>query len=191
MSDQPPPLGAPGPLTQAAIEKAKSFPANQLELDVATTDFRTVDATFGVRKTWRNGWGAGAWVGAKLGAGKPIGSAGVSVTKTLGLLERADAMNWLQRTLPARESWTWPIATIAAVLSVIAADYDLFQAAFELEPKWENRIKFLAGLSAVLTAKQSFSWMPTKDKQTQAKIEVKFRRNLEKEIRDIDQAGDR
>jgi hypothetical protein len=173
MNDQTPgpvtPIGTPGPLTQAAIDKAKSLPDNQLDLGAGTTDFRSVDLTVGVRKTWRNGWGAAWWIGAKIGAGKPTGSTGVTVTKSLGLLGEVDTMNWLQRNLPARESWAWPIVTIASVAMYLSAHFELVQAAFEVGPRTQARIELVAGLAAMLAAKQSFSWMPTKDKQEQAK----------------------
>lgn len=162
------PLGAPGPLTQAAIDKVKTLPENQLAIDAATSDFKTVDLTVGVKRKWSNGWGAGAWIGAKLGSSKPIGSAGVTVTKTLGLLGEVDDMNWLQRNLPSRESWAWAILTMASVLAYLSAHFRAFQAAFELAPVWEQRIELFAGLAAVLAAKQGFSWMPTKAKQEQA-----------------------
>lgn len=169
VSDQAPgpplPLGSPGPLTQAAIDKAKALPDNRVEVGAGTSDFRSVDLTVGVKKTWRNGWGAGAWVGAKLSSGKPTGSAGVTVTKSLGLLGEVDTMNWLQRNLPSRESWAWAVLTIASILGYLSAHYELLQSAFELAPIWEKRIELLSGLAAVLTAKQGFSWMPSKAKQ--------------------------
>lgn len=168
MADQ-----GPGPLTQAAIDKARSLPGNQLEVDAGTSDFRTVDLTVGVKKTWRNGWGVGAWVGAKLGAGKPQGSAGVTVTKSLGLLAawetEVEGMNWLQRNLPARDSWTWAVVTIAAVLAYLSANFDLLQAAFELSPIWEKRIELGAGVAALLAAKLSLSWLPSKNTQAVAR----------------------
>lgn len=173
------PTGMPGPLTQAAIDKAKSLPPNQIDIGAGTSDFRSVDLTVGVKKNWRNGWGAGAWVGAKLGLGKPIGSAGVTVTKTLGLLDEVDTMNWLQRNLPSRESWTWAIVTLASVLAYLSAHFQAFQVAFELAPVWEQRIELISGLAAVLAAKQGFSWMPTKAKQEQAKEIVAIEKALD------------
>lgn len=184
MADQTPaPLGTPGPLTQAAIDKAKTLPDNQLAIDAGTSDFRTVDASIGLKKTWRNGWGAGMWIGAKIGAGKPVGSAGVTVTKTLGLLGGVPEMNWLQRNLPSRESWAWVIATVAGALAYVLAEFETFQAAFEIAPIWEVRIKLAAGLFSVLAAKQSMSWVPMKATKTLAKEAHEIEKHLNEELR--------
>lgn len=166
----PAPLGTPGPLTQAAIDKAKSLSDNQLDFGAGTTDFQSVDLTFGVKKTWRNGWGAGAWIGAKIGSGKPIGSAGVTVSKRLGLLGEVDTMNWLQRNLPSRDSWKWVFATAAAVCTYLAAEIEVLHLAFELSEQAEQRIRILAAVLGIITGKMSWSWMPTKERQEQAKV---------------------
>lgn len=187
MGDAQNPLGLPGPLTQAAIDKARSLPDNKLEAGVGTTDFKSVDLTVGVKKTWRNGWGAGVWLGAKVGAGKPIGSAGVTVSKTFGLLGEVDSMNWLQRNLPSRESRLWAVGTFIGIATFVGANFDAFEAAFGLDPVWEKRIALVSGLLATLIAKQSFSWMPSKVKQAEA-IEVHTLKKLDKIDREIDQA---
>ena len=85
-------------------------------------------------------------------------------------------MNWLQRSLPSRESWTWVIVTLAMVLAYLSAHFKVFQAAFELAPVWETRIELFAGLTALLAAKQGYSWMPSKQKQDQAKAEKEIER---------------
>lgn len=77
-------------------------------------------------------------------------------------------MNWLQRNLPSRESWAWVIVTLASVLAYLSAHFEALQSAFELAPVWEKRIELVAGLLAMLAAKQTFSWMPTKARQEQA-----------------------
>lgn len=95
-------------------------------------------------------------------------------------------MNWLQRHLPPRESWAWVVVTVVTTLAYISAHFQAFQLAFELAPIWEQRIELLSGLAAVLAAKQGFSWMPSKEKQEQAKTQIAFDRNLEREITDLD-----
>ena len=64
-------------LSEQAVKHAKELPVNEGRVTASTDDFKTVDATIGVQRTWSNGFGIGAWVGAKFGAGKPQGSAGV------------------------------------------------------------------------------------------------------------------
>lgn len=87
-------------------------------------------------------------------------------------------MNWLQRNLPSRESWAWVILTLASVLAYLSAHFAVLQAAFDLTPRWESRIELFAGLLGFLAAKQSFSWMPTKENQVQARLEKSVEREL-------------
>lgn len=89
------------PLTEAALEQIRALPVNELAASATSTDFRTIDARLAVRRTWANGWGAGAFLAAKLGTGRPQGSAGVEVTKKLGLfgIGRKPAMNPMYRAM--------------------------------------------------------------------------------------------
>lgn len=92
----------PGPLTQAAIDQAKNLPENSLTAGVTTTDFKTADARVEVQKKWTNGWGVGAFISAKIaGATRPQGSAGVVVTKKLGLLGGLAGMNPMYKAMAA------------------------------------------------------------------------------------------
>jgi len=90
-------------------------------------------------------------------------------------------VNWLQRNLPSRESWKWVGVTLIMVLTYVSAHFEAFQAAFEIAPIWEQRIELTAGLLATLAAKQSFSWMPTKEKQEQAKVMKEIEVDLDRE----------
>lgn len=95
-------------------------------------------------------------------------------------------MNWLQRNLPSRESWKWVIATFVMVLTYVSAHFQAFQIAFDLAPKTEQRIELFAGLLGMLLAKQTFSWMPSKEKQAQVNLKREFDHNLEREIEEVD-----
>lgn len=87
-------------------------------------------------------------------------------------------MNWLQRHLPPRESWAWAVVTVVTTLAYVSAHFQAFHLAFEIAPIWEQRIELLSGLAAVLAAKQGFSWMPSKEKQEQAKEIIKIEKDL-------------
>lgn len=128
LPDTPPTVAGPGPLTKAAIDQAKNLPTNELTAGATTTDFKTIDATVGVQKRWTNGWGVGAFLAAKIGTGRPQGSAGVLVTKKLGLLGGVAFMNPMYKAMIAGVART---ILAAAAVKGIQLDNELVEAAVQ------------------------------------------------------------
>jgi len=66
---------------QAARRKQlEALPSDELTLG-ATTDGQRADVSLAASRTWRNGWGARAYVKALFGPEKPKAEGGVEVTR--------------------------------------------------------------------------------------------------------------